>query len=143
MALPCHPHVLKLLDIGLFATRLHQPPAVGLVFERYDTDLRKFLKKQPLGLTGMRHVLRSLLGALHYMHGLGVVHADLKPSNVLLRGAGAFKDSWRTLFGPEWSEEACNTLEMGQASSSRDGDMGQALEIIYQLPATFEVGGFF
>ena len=103
MALPRHPHGLKLLDIGLFfvkglpdigpfTKRLSQPPMVGLVFARYDTDLRQFLKKTPLEVPGMRHVLRSLSGALHYMHGLDVVHADFKPANVLLKGAGAFED---------------------------------------------------
>ena len=146
VALPCHPHVLKLLDIGLSAPRLHQPPAVGLVFERYDTDLRKFLQKTPLRMAGMRHVLRSLLGALNHMHGLGVVHADLKPANILLRGAGAFKDNWRRLFGPEWLEVPDNgsALVPRAASSSRGVDRtGQALEIVYQFPASFEAGSFF
>ena len=57
MALPRHPHFLKPLEIGLskglpdvgpFTKRLCQPPMVGLVFARYDTDLRQFLKKTPL-----------------------------------------------------------------------------------------------
>ena len=62
------------------------------------------MKKSPLGVAGVRHVLRSLLSALHYMHGLGVVHADLKPAIFLLKGAGAFEDGWRKLFGGKGSD---------------------------------------
>ena len=68
-----------------------------MVFERFDTDIRQFLNMSPLKVAGMRHVLRFVLAALAFE--LGVVHADLKTANVLLRGAGAFQDGWRRLLG--------------------------------------------
>ncbi len=66
-ALPSHPHIVKLLDIGLFQ-RLRQQPTIGLVFEHFDTDVLQFLKRRPLKVAGMRHVLRCVLAALAYMH---------------------------------------------------------------------------
>ena len=98
VTLPSHPHIVKLLDVVLFR-RLRQQPAIGLVFERFDTDVRQFLKMSPLKVAGMRHVLRSVLAPLAYMHELGLVHADVKPADILLRGAGAFQDGWRRLLG--------------------------------------------
>ena len=139
VAFPSHPHILKLLDIGLFAAvgrGLAEPPSVGLIFDRYDADLRQFLEQTQMTVTGMRHVLRSSLSALHYMHELGVVHADLKPDNILLRGAGSFKESWRRLFGPEARGAASSR---GAASARGDGDMAAAVEISHHLPASFEV----
>ena len=68
-----------------------------MVFERFDTDIRQFLNASPLKVAGMRHVLRLVLAALAFE--LGMVHADLKTANMLLRGAGAFQDGWRRVFG--------------------------------------------
>ena len=74
--LACHSHIGKLMDVVLFR-RLHHPPAIGFVFERFDTDVGQFLKMSPLKVTGMRHVLRCVLAALSYMHERGLVHAGL------------------------------------------------------------------
>ena len=90
------PHIGKLMDVVLFR-RLHHPPAIGFVFERFDTVVGQFLKMSPLKVTGMRHVLRCVLAALSHMHERGLVHADLKPANILLRAACAFQDGWRRL----------------------------------------------
>ena len=43
-ALLPHPHIVTLLDAGLFKFRGMQDAAVGLVFEAFDADLRTFLK---------------------------------------------------------------------------------------------------
>ena len=67
------------------------------------------------------------------MHELGVVHADLKTENILLRGAGSFKKSWRRLFGPPAASAR------GAASASGDDDDTVPVEISYHLPASFEV----
>ena len=143
VALPSHPHVLKLLDVGLFE-RLNQPPAIGLVFERFDTDVSQFLNRGPLKVAGMRHVLRSVLAALAYMHELGLVHADLKPANILLRGAGAFKDSWRRLFGNELGLALGGgaASASGAASAHGGADVEEPLQLTYHLPASFEVLSF-
>jgi polo-like kinase 4 len=48
-------------------------------------NLYKYLKTHgPLSEMEARSIIRQLLVALEYMHGLGVVHRDLKLSNVLL-----------------------------------------------------------
>ena len=89
VTLPSHPHIVKLMDVVLLR-RQSQPLAIGMVFERFDTDVRQFLEMSPLNVSGMRHVLRCVLAALAYMHELGVVHAGLKTANMLLRGKGVF-----------------------------------------------------
>ncbi len=71
-----------------------------MVFERFDTDIRQFLKMSPLKVAGMRHVLRFVLAALAFE--LGMVHADLKTANMLLRGAGAFKTVGADCSGKLW-----------------------------------------
>ena len=73
-----------------------------MVFERFDTDVRQFLKLSPLKVSGRRHVLRCVLAALAYMHELGFVHADLTTATHLLRGKGVFKTVGASYSGERW-----------------------------------------
>ena len=99
VALGPHPNIVKLLDVGLFCPSRPSNPDMGLVFERYDIDLRESLNQTVCTVFAMRHIMRSLLGALEHMHSNGIVHTDLKPRNILLRGAGDFKERFRQQFG--------------------------------------------
>ncbi|KAH8072695.1 protein serine/threonine/tyrosine kinase [Aureococcus anophagefferens] len=62
-----------------------------LVFEKAGTSLYDFLKGHdyaPFGPRTVRSVSRQLLEALRFLHGLRLVHTDLKLENVLLRRSG-------------------------------------------------------
>ena len=138
------------MDVVLFR-RLHQQPAIGLVFERFDTDVGQFLKMPMLKVTGMRHVLRCVLAALSHMHERGLVHADLKPANILLRAAGAFQDGLRRLQGramgviPGGGAKSASGAESasGAASASGGANVYEPLELTDPLPAFFEVRRYF
>jgi serine/threonine protein kinase len=52
--------------------------------------LRQRLREHPGGLptAELKATARTLLAALAHVHAAGIVHGDLKPSNLLLRGPG-------------------------------------------------------
>ena len=109
-----------------------------MVFERFDTDVRQFLKMSPLKVSGMRHVLRCVLAALAYMHKLGFVHADLKTANIFLRGKGVYEYGWRRMLG-----RAMGVIPGGgAASASGCVNVYEHVELTYHLPACFEVNPF-
>ena len=115
-----HPKLVQLLDVGYF-DRPQRSAAIGLVLDLYDLDVREFLKLRPLRLAGMRAVLSSVLEALGHIHERGLVHADVKPANVLMRGAGA-------------SREWLRTLRRGAAPANE----ADPVEVVYQLPMCFQ-----
>ena len=86
VSLQGHPNMLQLLDVEVFR-RLGELPAIGLVFQRYDSDVGKFLQKRPFTLTGMRHVLRSTLAALVHMHGNGLLHCEVGVLSEIVGGS--------------------------------------------------------
>jgi len=81
-----HPNVLHLLDIM-------PPPNRGvdgwkdvyLVTKLFDTNLHRVIYSgQPLTDAHVQYILWQLFRALRYLHRAGVVHRDMKPTNLLL-----------------------------------------------------------
>jgi serine/threonine-protein kinase len=65
---------------------------VLIVMEYVDgLDLGDALKRGPLRLAEAMSVLDDIAAALDHAHGAGIVHRDVKPSNVLLAPDGAAK----------------------------------------------------
>src|SRR2546425_3963583 len=77
-----HPHILALLDSG--ATH-EAPPRPYYVMPYVDGEtLRHRLDREgPLPLQDAMRLVRETGEALHYAHGAGLIHHDVKPENVL------------------------------------------------------------
>ena len=79
-----HPHILPLFDSGetdgfLFYVMPHvQGESLR---ERID-------REKQLGVEDSLAITQKVAGALHYAHGHGVVHRDIKPGNILLSEQG-------------------------------------------------------
>jgi len=77
-----HPGVIAIYDVDETARALSMEYVAG-------GTLRARLREAgALGAGEVRDTARSLLDALAYVHEHGVVHGDLKPSNLLLRAPG-------------------------------------------------------
>ena len=139
VALPRHTHIVPLLDIEIFRQDHPEPPCIGLVFQRHDSDVRHLLQTQRFTRAGMRHVLSSLLDALAYLHQHKFVHADLKPANVFLKGRGRFQDDWARLVQRKSSSEAVSAAAAPVAGAVAESAEGEPLAITYQLPVAFTV----
>ena len=72
-----HPHVVQLLDVFELGTQMH------FVFEHGGQSLSEMLKSRP-SLAQIRSVAVHLHDALSFVHSIGLLHADLKPANVLV-----------------------------------------------------------
>lgn len=71
-----HPHVLTIYDVVR--------PRGWLVLELMRGSLRQAAETGPLDLDFLRMALVCALSGLHFLHGNGVVHGDVKPSNLLV-----------------------------------------------------------
>jgi len=79
-----HPHVLPVHDFG--ESDGYTYLAMRLVDGGDLSDLLKKKRKLPLNETS--RIISQVGGALDYAHGLGVVHRDIKPQNILIDKLG-------------------------------------------------------
>lgn len=112
-----HPNLVTLIDAGLHAPD-GEPPRAYLVMELLEgPDLQQLLSEGPLDAGDVAHIGADLADALHYIHGAGVVHRDVKPSNIML--AGPTTDNTRphpklTDFGIARDLEATQVTALGE-----------------------------
>lgn len=74
-----HPNIVKLWDFGESSAGLY----LALEYVEGDT-LHERLRAGPLATDESLRILRAIAEALEHAHASGVVHCDLKPSNVMI-----------------------------------------------------------
>ena len=85
------PGLVRFLDTGVHGDRAY------LVMEYIDgPTLAQSLKNGPLGTAATAAIAARVASALSYVHERGVVHRDVKPSNILRSSAG---EVWLADFG--------------------------------------------
>jgi len=76
-----HPNLLTIFDAG--RCRLEHLPFIYAVMEFAEENLGEILPQRALTADEVRDVLDPALDVLVYLHGKGLVHGHLKPSNIL------------------------------------------------------------
>lgn len=79
-----HPSLVTLFDAGI-DTRIPDEPRPFLTMELVEgQDLRGRIRLSPVPLDELAVIGAGLADALAYVHGLGIIHRDIKPGNILL-----------------------------------------------------------
>ena len=76
-----HPHLVRIFAAGTCA--LAGMPLAYLVMEYAEENLAEVLRERPLATDEAREMLQPVTDALAYLHERGLVHGNLKPSNIL------------------------------------------------------------
>ena len=76
-----HPHLLRLYESG--RCHLGDFDLLYVVMEYAEENLSQFLPQRPLTPAEARDVLTPTLQALAFLHGEGLVHGHVRPSNIL------------------------------------------------------------
>ena len=76
-----HPHLVRIFAAGTWT--LEGMPLAYFVMEYAEENLAEVLRERPLTTDETRDMLQPVAEALAYLHGQGLVHGNLKPSNIL------------------------------------------------------------
>jgi TonB family protein len=79
-----HPHLLRVLQTG--RCELGGARMLYAEMERADEDLSQVVPVRPLTAAEAEQMLRPTLEALAYLHGKGLIHGHVKPSNIMAVG---------------------------------------------------------
>ena len=79
-----HPNLLQLIRMG--RCQIANADFLYVVMEYVEEDLSQILPQRALDGGETRQILESALQALGYLHGQGLAHTRIKPSNILATG---------------------------------------------------------
>ncbi|NON61143.1 serine/threonine-protein kinase [Acidianus sp. RZ1] len=125
-----HPNIVKLIDYSI------DPPF--LVMEYVEKSLDK-IKKVDL-ITAIR-ISRDVISALKFAHSKGIVHGDVKPSNVLIDDMGRGKlTDWdsasylsREMTNSRFTIEYASPEEISGGKIGPSSDIYQVCEVLYEV----------
>lgn len=82
-----HPNIVSLKEV------INNSQQLVLVFEFLDKDLKKYIETQrhPMNPMLIKSYAYQILSGLCYLHCKGIMHRDMKPSNLLLNRTGLIK----------------------------------------------------
>ncbi|WXB20279.1 SUMF1/EgtB/PvdO family nonheme iron enzyme [Pendulispora albinea] len=81
-----HPHIVQVYDVG------EHVDALFLALEYVDGEtLKERADRERIGVDEVLRVARAIADALAHAHAAGVIHCDLKPSNVMLGKDGRLR----------------------------------------------------
>ena len=80
-----HENIIGIYDV------IRREVGLTLVLEFAATNLRQLLTNHALSRGHVKAIMRMLIGGLKHLHGNGVVHRDVKPSNLLVATDGTLK----------------------------------------------------
>lgn len=139
-----NPHLIRILETGRCGMTL-----LYVVMEFADEDLSQILPQRALAPAEVADMLPALLETLAYLHGAGLVHRRIKPSNILAVGEllklssdqiAAPGDSG----GPRRERDAYDAPETASGNVSAAGDswsLGATLvTALTQSPPVVEAG---
>ena len=76
-----HPNLLRVFEVG--RCRLSNRDRLYVVMEHADEDLSQILPQRPLTASEAREMLEPVLDVLVFLHGHGLIHSRIRPSNIL------------------------------------------------------------
>lgn len=76
-----HPHILQVFESG--RCQIGELQLLYVVMECADENLSEILPQRHLSAAEAQEMLPPVLNALAYLHGQGLVHGHLKPSNIM------------------------------------------------------------
>jgi TonB family protein len=79
-----HPHLQRLFTQG--RCEIEGARLLYVVKEYAEENLSEILSQRALTITETRELLQPVLDALAYLHGEGLVHGRIQPSNILAQG---------------------------------------------------------
>jgi formylglycine-generating enzyme required for sulfatase activity/tRNA A-37 threonylcarbamoyl transferase component Bud32 len=84
-----HAHIVAVHDFGEEQGQAFL--VMELVAGKNLAEIQKLQNGKPLSVAQVMRILRECAGALDHAHGLGVVHRDVKPANLMLQRDGSLK----------------------------------------------------
>lgn len=129
-----HPNIVQVFDFGDVEGMYY------MVMEYIEgIDLARIMREAgPMPLAQVRPIVRDLASALDYAHAQGLVHRDVKPSNVMLQSL-----SVKTSQGPQWrailTDFGIAKMRASDTVATRSGVMMGTLD--YMAPEQIEGAG--